>query len=231
MPASRTLHDDLFARLDATVARQWEQARGGPFWRHVSEHGFDAALYGTVMEQIYHYTRHNSINQAVAALRADPDRLGLLRFVYSHAGEELGHERMVLHDLRAVGLLGSDEEVSTTPLPATEALIDYLYGVALRQGPVPRLGYSYWAESVYEHIAPLLASARTSLGLADADMSFFVAHAEIDTKHAEEVAHAIRKAVRTREEADAVLRVAAASLWLTIAILDQSYQAWAGARE
>jgi pyrroloquinoline quinone (PQQ) biosynthesis protein C len=223
--------DELFARLDGSVAALWAQARDGAFWRHVTEHGFDAALYRIVMTQIYHYTRHNSVNQAVAAFRAEPEQIRLLRFVYSHAAEELGHERMVLHDLRAVGLLGQREEVTDTPLPATDALINYLYGIALREGPLPRLGYSYWAETVYEHIAPLLAAARTSLGLTDRQMAFFVAHSEIDSKHAVEVAEAIRRAVTTREQADDVHRVAVTSLWLTLAILEQAYTTWAADRE
>src|SRR3954453_15206395 len=94
------LQGALFDRLDASVAALWHQARQGAFWQHVTTHGFDRELYGIVMAQIYHYTRHNSVNQAGAALAAEPDQLGLLRFVYTHAGEELGHERMVVHDLR-----------------------------------------------------------------------------------------------------------------------------------
>ena len=60
------------------------------------------------MCQIFHYTRHNSVNQAAAAFRADPDDLPLLRFIYGHAKEELGHERLALHDLRSSGLIGED---------------------------------------------------------------------------------------------------------------------------
>ena len=174
------------------------------------------------MIQIFHYTRHNSVNQAAAAFRADPDDLPLLRFIYGHAKEELGHERLALHDLRSQGLVAEDGSDIDPPLPATDALINYLYGVVLRDGPVPRLGYSYWAESVYPHIAPLLRAARSSLGLADRDMTFFVAHAEIDTGHAEQVRAAIRRAATTPARADAIHRVAVTSLWLTIELLEQA---------
>jgi len=221
------LHDELFTRLDTSISELWAQARKGAFWQHVAAHGFDRELYRITMTQIYHYTRHNSINQAVAAFRAEPEQVGLLRFVYSHAREELGHEKLVLHDLRAVGLVGRDELVDDTPLPATDALVNYLYGVALRAGPIPRLGYSYWAETVYDHIGPLLLKARESLGLSDRDMAFFVAHSEIDTKHAVEVRHAICRAVTTREEADAVHRVAVTTLWLTISLMEQTHAEWA----
>jgi hypothetical protein len=222
--------DDLFDRLDYSISQLWAQARRGAFWRHVSEHGFDRELYRITMNQIYHYTRHNSVNQAVAAFKAEPEQVGLLRFVYSHAREELGHEKLVLHDLRAIGLLGATEVVADPPLPATDALINYIYGIALREGPIARLGYSYWAESVYEHIGPLLAVARTSLGLTDREMAFFVAHAEIDTKHAVEVQQAIRRAVSTAEQAEAVHRVAVTTLWLTTELLEQAHAAWAAGR-
>ncbi|MCL9760299.1 iron-containing redox enzyme family protein [Frankia sp. AiPa1] len=218
--------DDLFDQLDGAISRLWAQARDGAFWRHVTAHGFDRDLYRITMTQIYHYTRHNSVNQAIAAFRAEPEQIGLLRFVYSHAGEELGHEKLVLHDLRAIGLLGPDEDVDEQPLPATDALVNYLYGVALREGPVARLGYSYWAETVYEHIGPILGRARTSLGLDDRQMAFFVAHSEIDSKHAAEVRHAIQRAVTSPAQAAAVLRVAVTTLWLTISLLDQSYAQW-----
>ncbi len=227
--SARALHEELFARLDTAIGDIWSKASEGRFWTHVLENGFDRSLYRLVMVQIYHYTRHNSINQAVAAFGAAPEQIGLLRFAYSHAREELGHENMVLHDLRAIGLLEPGQSVTDAPLPATDALINYLYGVAIRQGPIARLGYSYWAESVYGYIAPILQSARESLNLTDREMAFFVAHAEIDTKHAVEVEHAIRGAVRTKADADAVYQVATTSLWLTASLLEQSLDEWARA--
>jgi pyrroloquinoline quinone (PQQ) biosynthesis protein C len=218
------LAQDLFRRLDQSIADLWARARRGRFWRQVVSRGFDRELYRLVMVQIFHYTRHNSINQAATALRALPEEPELLRFIYSHAREELGHERLVVRDLESIGLL-SGEALPEAPLPATDALIHYLYGVALREGPVARLGYSYWAESIYQQIAPLLLAARRSLSLTDANLTFFVAHAEIDSKHAEQVRTVLRRAASTPERAEAVHRVAVTSLWLTLQILEQSLEA------
>ena len=216
------LQGELFARLDLAIGDLWAGARAGRPWRHVTEVGMNRDLYRLTMAQLFHYTRHNSINQAVAAFRAEPDEIALLRFAYEHAQEELGHERMILHDLRSCGLLRPDEPLAD-PLPATDALINYLYGVALREGPVARLGYSYWAESVYRHIRPLLVAARGSLGLTDRQMTFFAAHAELDLRHAEQVRNIIRRTVTTPERAEAVVRVAVTSLWLTLQILEQAF--------
>ncbi len=216
------LHGELFARLDLAIGDLWASARAGRLWRHVTELGMSRDLYRLTMAQLFHYTRHNSINQAAAVFRAEPEEIALLRFAYEHAKEELGHERMILNDLRSCELLQPDEPLAD-PLPAADALINYLYGVALREGPVPRLGYSYWAESAYRHVAPLLVAARDSLGLSDRQMTFFAAHAEIDLRHAEQVRTIIRRTVTTPERADAVVRVAVTSLWLTIQILEQAF--------
>src|SRR3954469_12237900 len=116
-----TLHRELFARLDGSIAELWAQAAASEAWRRIVASGFSAELYRRTMFQIFHYTRHNSIHQAVAALRTEPEQLELLRFVYRHAKEELGHEKLVLHDLASMGLW-HEGDVVEPPLPATDAL-------------------------------------------------------------------------------------------------------------
>lgn len=212
-------------QLDAVVTQRWAAIREGAFWRHVTENGMDGDLYQKVMVEIFHYTRHNSINQAVAALGASsPDDLHLLGFVYEHADEELGHEKMIVSDLESVGLLDPDQ-LTAAPLPPTQALIGYLYYVSLMEGAKARLGYSYWAESSYDELDPILARARADLDLGDRNMTFFVAHSTIDVKHAEEVREAIIENVTTPHEQAAVMRVADTSLYLTGKLMDAALEA------
>jgi hypothetical protein len=220
---------ELFARLDARIGAMWQVAKRSDLWLHVTSYGMPADLYRDLMVQVYHYTLHNSLNQAMTVIGVSPEERPLLRFIYRHADGELGHEQMVLHDLRSAGLLGRDIEVDDLPrLPATEALVGYLAGLSLRPGAgaVARLGYSYWAEAVYEHIAPVLGAARSSLALSDRQMTFFVAHSSIDEAHAHEVQQVVTKVVRTLRQADAVLETAHTTLWLTLEILNQAFHAW-----
>lgn len=210
---------ELFRALDHAVLEGWTTIRGGRYFTHVLRHGANPDLYRRTMVELYHYTRHNSINQAVSAYRVDPDETGLLRFCYRHATEELGHEKMIVHDLRVVGLL-RQADLQTPPLPPTQALINYLYSVALSQGAVPRLGYSYWAESAYGHLAELVGRMRIDLGLTDREMAFFVAHQSIDTRHAQQVREAIERYARTDQQRRGVLEVARTTLYLTGAMLD-----------
>lgn len=218
---------ELFSRLDAMIAAQWGRAAATPFWHHVSQHGFAPQLYADLMVQIFHYTRFNSLNQAQSVLRLRPEQRALLRFAYRHADEELGHEMMVVHDLRAAGLLGRDEDLSRRPrLPATDALVNYLAGLACTDGAVARLGYSYWAEDAYQFLAPLLGAAQTSLGLTTRQMTFFVSHSDIDAGHSAEVRRIMAKVATSPEDRDAVYRVAETTLWLTTQIMSQAFDAW-----
>ncbi len=213
----------FFKELDAIVEAGWAQIKQGDYWKFSMANPTPAALYQQVMLQVYHYTRYNSVNQAACALSADPEQTSLLRFVYKHALEELGHERMVLRDLEAVGLLPQQMPV---PLAPTQALIAFLNDVAIRKGPIARLGYSYWAEDVYEHIQPVLDRFRNDLNLKDEQMTFFVAHSTIDEKHSEEVRLAMERVVKTDEDRSQIKDVARVTLWLTGQLLEEALRAY-----
>jgi thiaminase len=208
----------IVQELHALVGEEWERIKSGRFGRRVMEAPVTLGMYRDFLFQIYHYTRHNSMNQAAAAFVEAPEQL--LKFVYRHAAEELGHERMVLHDLRALGAFG-DGDVIPPPNPATEALIGYLYFVALRYGPIPRLGYSFWAEGSYGHFGEMLAKTKRDLSLESKHMTFFSSHAQADTEHMEQVTEAVQRFVQTPEQQRLVKAVARTTLFLTGQILEQ----------
>lgn len=218
--------NELLNKLDELVNKEWAVIKSGHFWMQVMSQPLPRDMYRLMMEQIYHYTRFNSVNQAAAALRTSPERRRLLKFVYKHAAEELGHEAMVLHDLKSIGLL-DEYSLKQGPLPPTAALISYLTQVALEKGAVARLGYSYWAESCYGHIDELLKKFRTDLQLGDANMTFFVAHSEIDAGHSAEVIEAMKAAEPTVQEQQDILDVAQTTLYLTGQILERVALAYA----
>jgi thiaminase len=215
------MQNDFIHTLQATVDQHWAQIKAGRFWHYVMNNKVSKEFYRDLMIEIHHYTKHNSMNQAVTAFVSAPE--GLLKFAYHHAADELGHERMVTHDLESVGLLDR-EALQRTPLPATEALIGYLYFVALRYGPVARLGYSFWAENVYGHIGDIIAKVSSDLSLTEKNLSFFVAHATIDKKHIAQVEECIDRYAKTPAEQSAVRLTAETTLFLTGQMLEQVAQ-------
>lgn len=205
--------------LQTAVDAEWDKIRQGAYWALASQK-ITPQLYRETLLQIYHYTKHNAINQAVATYKTDQKNLGLLRFMLKHASEELGHENMAKRDLINLGL-ATDADFEQQPLPATQALISYLYSVALEQGGIARLGYSFWAEGSYHQFASLLANAQNTLKLTPENMTFFIAHSTIDAKHADEVNTEIERWAQTPEQQEAVKNVAVTSLYLTGCLLNQ----------
>lgn len=204
--------------VQETVDAEWAKIKRGNFWRRVMSEPVPMQLYRDLMLQVYHYSRHNSMNQAIAAFQPAPE--GLLKFVYKHAAEELGHERMVIHDLKSIGMF-DDADLQKDPLPATEALIGYLYSVALRYGAVARLGYSFWAEGVYGHIAEPFGKISKDLQLTSKNLTFFGSHAQADEAHIQQVTEAIERFATTPADQALVLKVARTTLFLTGQLIEQ----------
>ncbi|QDU67418.1 iron-containing redox enzyme family protein [Engelhardtia mirabilis] len=210
---------DFLDTCERAAADGWARIKRGTFWRHVMEHGFDRELYVGLMTEIYHYTRENTQNQALAALDLHSDRLSLMRFCLNHALEEAGHDLMALNDLRSVGA-DPERAMASSPLPETQAFVAYLYRVASTRDATARLGYSLWAEGCYPHIAEVLQSMRSSLSLTDGQMTFFVAHGKIDEGHLEEVRRTIVQHCTTDELRAGVLDVLRTSLHLQGTVLE-----------
>jgi pyrroloquinoline quinone (PQQ) biosynthesis protein C len=222
--------EDFLKRLDDQVADSWAEVRQGGFWQHVLEHGFDRELYVLLMTEIYHYTKHNAQNQALAAVGVGSDRVNLLRYCLHHAYEEAGHDGMVLHDLKAIGVDPAAVQ-ATRPLPETEAFIAYLYRVASTRDATARLGYSYWAENCYSYIKEILDAMHRDLGIGDRQMTFFVAHAQIDVTHFEEVQEIVLSSCTTPELQEGTLDVLRATLHLQGQMLEAVHRAYVAQRQ
>ncbi|MCK6445124.1 MAG: iron-containing redox enzyme family protein [Planctomycetes bacterium] len=220
---------NFLERCEHAAAEGWRRIHRGPFWRHLRERGLDRELYAGLMAELFHSTRHNAQNQALAAVRVGSDRVGLLRYALQHALEEAGHDLMVLHDLKAIGV-DAERVARSRPLPETDAFVAYLYRVAGTHDATARLGYSYWAESCYPHIRELLDAMRRDLGLSDAQMTFFVAHSEIDRDHFTEVEHVVATYCTTTETQAGTLEVLERTLHLQGAVIDAVHARWAAAR-
>jgi pyrroloquinoline quinone (PQQ) biosynthesis protein C len=180
--------------------------------------GLDRETYVDLMAQIFHYSKFNAQNQALAALRVTSERLPLLRFCLKHALEEAGHDLMVLHDLSHLGVQGESIRMSR-PLPETEAFSAWLEHIAGQMDATARLGYSYWAESCYGYIAELTEAMRRDLKLSTPQMTFFAAHSAIDRDHFDEVRRIASEFCDNEARRAGMLHVLETSLALTGSIL------------
>jgi pyrroloquinoline quinone (PQQ) biosynthesis protein C len=218
-------------RLTERLNQEFETLATSPYLAKVMEKGFaDKRLYGLYLIETYHYTRHNARNQALVATRDENIDVRYLKFCLKHAEEEMGHELMALHDLKALGHKVTEEQLPK-PLAATQNLINYLYDVSRNGNPLARLGYSFWAEQVYGYIKPLLSMISGGLGVPDKAMTFFNEHSDIDAVHSQQVAATIERFAKTEEDWQAIEDCMVKSLQLTAKMTDQVFEEFVKLKE
>lgn len=221
---------EYFDRLDQELESMWSKIiNEAPLFRAIDENRVDKKLYALYMIETYHYTLHNARNQALVGVRAYDVPPKYTKFCFEHAAEETGHELMALHDVKSLGL--SENFTIPPPLPETETLIAYLYWISATGNPMQRLGYSYWAENVYHYIMPYVRKLQEQLGLQNNQLTFFIAHSDIDEAHAAEVREIIERHANTDEDREAVARVMRSSLYLTGEMLHGAFRAYGKLRD
>ena len=209
-------------KLEKEIAQTWKQILdNNRLSQLVMSQQFDIRLYALYLLETYHYTVHNSRNQALVGASLQPEAdIHYLKFCFKHAYEEAGHELMALHDLKSLGNI-----VLPQPLPiameSTQTLISFLYHISKTGNLNGRLGYSLWAEDAYTFIAPLLDVVRTLLKLKPAQMTFLVEHSNIDAEHIVQVRKMIERVAATKDDHDAIRSVAIRSLQLTGLVLNE----------
>ncbi|QRX84055.1 iron-containing redox enzyme family protein [Glaciimonas sp. PAMC28666] len=217
--------DSFFQQLENKAGTVWNEILGKSQLIQAIEKGkITKAMYAIYMIETYHYTSHNARNQVMAGTRNDCSDV-YTKFCYQHAAEEVGHEKLALHDLASIGLCDIKNAALSLqrPLLETESLIAYLYWISLTGNPLQRLGYSYWAESCYTYINPMVTKLRSALGLERSQMTFFIAHSDIDTQHFEDVKNVIRRTCKSQDDLNSIAYVMEVTLRMTGKMLDAVY--------
>lgn len=215
-------------QLDNRIEKAWaEILNGSRLVKAIREGRVSKALYAIYMIETSHYTAHNARNQGLVGVR-HADNPVYAKFCFEHAAQEVGHEKMALHDVMSLGLKNENFDIPPA-LPATEVLIAYLYWISFTGNPLQRLGYSYWAENAYQFITPLINKLSDTLLLKPAQLTFFVAHSDIDVEHFNEIKVILQRTCKRQCDWDAIANVMETSLRLTGNMLEavyEQYEAW-----
>lgn len=212
--------DKFFHDADARLEALWTSLLAqSELARAIREGKINRTLYAIYMIETFHYTAHNARNQALVGVRDNSNPV-YTKFCFEHASEEVGHEKMALHDLKSMGGFSDADLTIPRPLAETESLIAYLYWISVTGNPLQRLGYSYWAENCYQYINPLIDKLRSTLSLDPSQLTFFIAHSDIDSKHFDEIKTVIRRVCKSQQDLDDIAYVMEVTLALTGKMLD-----------
>ena len=183
-----------------------DKAGGGKYPRPLD-------LWICYLWETYHYTKHNGVNQALCVMRTPTTEKKLLRRQLRHAIEEIDHDFLALNDLEKLGV-DREAVIASRPEPETQAFSSLIYDLVIRERPIGRLGYSFWAEgALNEEQLPYIADrVRYHYDLPDDHMAFLVAHAELDRGHSKAAIKAIEAHVKSDKDKEAVVYFGKATL-------------------
>ena len=217
-----------FANWERTLGSLWNDIKDSNSLIKAIKGGLDdKRLYGLYLIQTFHYTFHNSRNQALVVKNirgSKPSEIQYMKYCLKHAQEEAGHELMALHDLNGLGLGHFEPESLPEALPEAKALTHYLYAISETGNPYQRLGYSFWAEGSYKFFGDVLASCQRQMGLKPAQMTFFIEHSDIDADHYDQIKEIIAQVVKSPEDLRDIERVMKDSLYGTAQVLEGVYR-------
>lgn len=197
---------EFFLKMDGTLQDMWADAKSeNRFLNAILNEEIDRKLYALYLIETFHYTAHNTKNQALVVKNIHPStvkNIQYMKFCLHHAEEECGHELMALHDLNTLREDKAGVEDMPSALPATELLINKLYTLSDDSNSLARLGYSYWAEGSYKYFQDVLGKLVEKLDLKKGSLTFLVEHSDIDEGHFEEVKEIIEKTATSDDFAD-----------------------------
>lgn len=174
-----------------------------PAMRTLNEGRMTLPQYKAVLREIYHYSKEDPQIQALAAVYFRGDDRDTVKMFLKHAISEIGHDRLALADLEALG-----EDVSlvalSNPLPATLALTAFPFYQVQYANPVGYLGYLYFLEHMPTAAGRDYASALAAAGVPETAMSFLQEHTTVDVAHNKLMEEYVSRLVRTEADLAAV---------------------------
>jgi hypothetical protein len=139
--------------------------------------------YAAFLREAYHHVRH-TVPLFMACGSRLPARLEWLRgAIVDYIGEEYGHERWILDDLRALGY-DADALVASGPSFATELMVSYAYDTVHRRNPVGLFGMVFVLETTSAALAGRAADViGERLGVPRTALRYLTSHGKLDVEH------------------------------------------------
>jgi pyrroloquinoline quinone (PQQ) biosynthesis protein C len=190
------------------VQDEWElcfqELSRGEFLRAVTEGRFTRELYVGFLRETYYNVAFNPRLASLFHAHFDSGRPDLEARFLKHNAAEVGHDRLALADLQALG-----EDIGAIragrPLPVTEAIAAFSAFQIQFRHPLAFLGHLYHLESLACRMAEGSRETLGNLGIPAEAASFMREHADADIGHMQLNRTYIEGFVRDDADLEAVL--------------------------
>jgi pyrroloquinoline quinone (PQQ) biosynthesis protein C len=174
------------------------------------------------MEQLYLQVRENASLQAHMALKLRGDQRKILKKFLGHAISEVGHEDLILDDLRTMGV--DVERVKTQlPIPAVLNNVTFPFYAIHQMNPLVYLGHIFQLELMPTTSGGAYMNLLESIGVPRAAMTFIDEHSIVDIAHNKLMADYLEVLVQSQEDLDAVVYGAKVGTKLYFKMIDDCF--------
>jgi pyrroloquinoline quinone (PQQ) biosynthesis protein C len=168
--------------LAATQAQR-QQIESHPIFSLLRDGKFTRSHYLAFLRETYHLVKHTPHYLKAVAARVGDNQNTLREFYLEFAEEEDGHEKLCVHDIRALGE-NPDEVLSSGPSAGCWSLITQSYYFAHRGTPVALIGDAIATEGLGADLAMgAAAKLTTEYGLPKNAITFLNVHGAEDIEH------------------------------------------------
>lgn len=167
---------------DATAASQ-QRFLSTPILQRALQGHVDRAEYIAFLGQAYHHVKHTVPLLMACGARLPSDKEWLREAMAEYIEEEIGHQRWILDDIRA---LGGDTAtvIAAPPMAPTDLMVRYVRDVITYDNPVGFLGMVHVLEGTSTAMATHAAQAiRETQGLPKGAFRYLESHGSLDLEH------------------------------------------------
>ena len=197
--------------------------------RAVMDGKLERCEYVKYLSDVYCYALHSAQVIGMAGVRLTLSHPPLAEYLFTHAAEELGHDKWAGSDLLDLGLK-PDSLRQMQPSSACLRMIALEYLYATQWNAVGLFGWMFVLESLGGSVGGSLAACvDRTLSLDGKAMYFLKGHAQADAHHSEDLYRVIDGNVSTQDDRSAFLTMYEESLRLYCEILDNAREACSAA--
>jgi len=170
----------FYERLVAEVATEREALLAIPIIQDGMRGNLSKETYIGYLSEAYHFVKHTVPLVETVQARLAADRFALHDALSDFALEKKGHEKWILHDIKAAGS-DADKVRDSAPSKATEEFLAYAYETARQVNPVGFFGMIYVIEGTGAGIASATAGKlMASLDLPPKCFSYLLSHGSME---------------------------------------------------
>lgn len=171
-----------FLRIQTIFQETLKEFLGSNPMVFLRSESFGVEAYARALREIYFYTRESPQLQAQLAARVTGPRRAAVRRLLGHALDEVGHERLALADLQALGV---DVEgiPYENPLPSTVPMFAFPAYLLNHGNPVGYLGQILFLEFLPTAVGEELIGALLEVGIPREALEFLAEHSKVDVAH------------------------------------------------